>query len=165
MKKHPFVTLALALLTGACRSSQAVPTQSEHELRTALERYYADFSARDWVAVREHFWPDATLTTVWQPPGEPAARVVIHTIDEFLASTAEGPDSQPIFEERLLGANVRELNGLAQVWTTYEASFGAPGAVKTWRGWDAITWMEHDGRWRIVSLAFTNEPEETDVAP
>ncbi|MBW3554544.1 MAG: nuclear transport factor 2 family protein [Gemmatimonadetes bacterium] len=43
---------------------------------------------------------------------------------------------------------------LAQAWARYEARFGDPGDVAEWSGIDAFTLMKHDGRWRIVSLAY-----------
>lgn len=122
-----------------------------------LRRYYEDFSARRWPAFAEHFWPGATLTTVWQPPGEPAPRVVAVTVDEFVRQAPLGPGSKPIFEERMLDAEVRGHGNLAHAWARYVARFGTPDSVATWRGIDAFTLMRHDGRWRIVALAYTDE--------
>jgi hypothetical protein len=159
--------LGLTVLLGVsgCAAPRVQDAGREARVRAAIERYYEVFSARDWAAFRASFWPGATFTTVWQPPGEAVPRVVVHTLDEFLAGTAEGPDSQPIFAERLLAAEVRLSGNLAQAWARYEAQFGAPGSVATWRGIDALTLMEHGGEWRIVSLAFTDEPGEVRGAP
>jgi len=44
-------------------------------------------------------------------------------------------------------------------WARYTARFGDPGSVRTWKGIDAFTLMRHEGRWRIVSLAYTDVPE------
>lgn len=129
------------------------------EVLDRLERYYADFSSRDWEAFASHFWPGATLTTVWQPPGADAPRVVVTDLDEFIALAPQGPGSREIFEERMLGAKVLTHGNLAQVWARYEARFGDPGEITEWRGIDAFTLMRHDGEWRIVSLSFTDEEE------
>ncbi len=129
------------------------------EIVGALERYYDDFSARDWAAFAGHFWPGATLTTVWQPAGEPAPRVVATTIPEFVAKAHEGPGSKAIFEEHMTGARVRVTGNLAQVWARYTVRFGDSTDVATWEGIDAFTLMQHEGRWRIVSLAYTDLPE------
>jgi len=152
--------LAGLLLLAACeirRSPPALPAGEEQRVRDEVARYYQDMSARDWRAYESHFWPGATLTTVWQPPAERAPRVAIMTIADFLASTGAGPDSKPIFEERLLAQEVRLMGNLAQVWARYEARFGDSTSVATWRGIDAFTWMKHEGRWRIVALAYTDE--------
>jgi hypothetical protein len=133
------------------------PDSLRQEVLTELKRYYTDFSARDWKAYASHFWPRATLTTVWQPPGESAPRVVTTTLDEFIKQTPLGPDSKPIFEERMLEAVVRGYENLAQVWARYAARFGEPGQVMEWKGVDAFTLMKHGGRWRIVSLSYTDE--------
>lgn len=135
------------------------------ELEAAVAQSFRHMSARDWPAYAEHFWPGATLTTVWQPPGEPAPRVVITSLDEFLAHTAEGPDTKPIFEERLLRQERRLVGDLAQVWAHYEARFGNSGEVATWRGMEAFTWMKHGDTWRIVALAYTDEPGERPEPP
>lgn len=157
--------LGLALLAACSSPPRAVVPAREAELREQLSCYYRDFSARDWEAYRKHFWPSATLTTVWQPRGEPAPRVVLTPIEDFLAHTAEGPDSQPIFEERMLTAEMELTGNVAQVWAHYEARFGSADAVQTWRGIDAFTWMQHEGEWRIVSLAYGDLPGEERGAP
>lgn len=127
------------------------------EVLAELEAYYTDFSARDWEVFSDHFWPGATITTVWQPPEEASERVVVQTIPEFVARAPEGPGSREIFEETMQGAEVRVTGDLAQAWARYSARFGDPGEVMEWEGTDAFTLMKHDGRWRIVSLAFAGD--------
>lgn len=149
----------LIAATLSCTKAAPTPPMSAEELalRSQVDRYYRDMSARDWKAYAAHFWPQATLTTVWQPAGEPAPRVVVTSIDGFLAQTAQGPDSKPIFEERLIDQEVRLVGTIAQVWAHYEARFGDSTSVSTWRGIDAFTWLKHDGAWRIVALAYADE--------
>lgn len=127
------------------------------EVRAELQSYYADFSARDWEAFADHFWPGATLTTIWQPPGEDQLRVVATSVPDFVAQAPQGPGSKPIFEEKMTGAEVRVVRDLAQVWARYRVRFGEPGNVQEWSGIDALTLMKHDGRWKMISLAFTTE--------
>lgn len=157
------LVLGLMIVSPACEIRRAVPAASaateERALRDRVAQYYRDMSARDWGAYRGHFWPGATLALVWQVPLAPA-EVTIMTIEQFLARTAEGPDSKPIFEERLLGQEVRMSGNLAQVWARYEARFGDSVSVDTWRGVDAFSWLKHGGEWRITSLTFANEDGE-----
>jgi hypothetical protein len=131
----------------------------EQDILAELEAYYDDFSARDWDAFASHFWPGATLTTVWQPPGEDDPRVVVVTLDDFIAQAPSGPGSREIFEERMRTADVRVQGDLAHVWATFAARFGDPGNVAEWKGIDAFTLMRLDGRWRIVALAYTDLPD------
>jgi len=131
--------------------------RTEAEVRAALLRYYADLTARDWRAVRTHFWTAGTLATVWQPPGQPRAMVELIPVDTFIARAPQGPDSKPIFEERMTSVVVRSHGNLAQAWATYTARFGEPGNVATWEGIDAFTLLRHDGAWRIVSLSYTDK--------
>lgn len=134
-----------------------LPDTVRAAVEAELRRYYAAFSARDWARFRDHFWPGATLTTVWRPSGEDAARVVVTSLDDFVERAPEGPGSAEIFEERMVDVRTRGRGGLVQAWVRYEARFGDPGSVQEWRGVDAFTLMRHDGRWRIVSLAYAAE--------
>lgn len=165
LSARPLLAISPILLALGCTVARSTPERvprlgAEGDLLQRVASYYQDFSARNWPAYREYFWPLASLTTVWQPPGEPHPRVVLTTIEDFITQTAQGPDSKPIFEERLLSHEVRVVGDLAQVWARYEARFGDSGSVATWRGIDAFTWMRHDGVWRIVSLAYSDEPAE-----
>ena len=73
----------------------------ESAVRDRLEAYYADFSARDWDAFASHFWPGATITTIWQPPGESQMRVVSSSVPAFVEQAPDGPGSKEIFSERM----------------------------------------------------------------
>jgi len=131
-----------------------------HEaVRAALASYYEAFSDRDWPRFAEHFWPGATLTTIWTPPGEAAERVVATTVPEFVARAPLGPGSREIFEERMTSARITVHGGLAYAWAEYEARFGDPGEVTEWSGIDAFTLLRHDGEWKISSLAYVADGE------
>ena len=142
---------------------QASPQERSAILRE-LRSYYSDLSARDWdlgnrawPALAAHFWPGATITTVWQPPGEEAPRLVVSTVPEYAEQAPEGMGSKPIFEEKMVGAEVRIFNDVAQVWAIYTARFGDENEVAEWSGIDAFTLAKHAGRWKIVSLAYSSE--------
>ncbi len=131
-----------------------VSASVRQEVLTTIQAYYAALSDRDWRAFAEHFWPGATLSTIWQPPGETMERVTAVSVPEFVERAPEGPGSREIFEERMLDARIRLEGELAQVWARYEARFGDPGDIAEWQGVDAFTLLRHDGRWRIVSVAY-----------
>lgn len=159
------VALLLALPLCACagppRAPRAVPgserTPEHNAVMAAIEAYYRDFSARDWEAFAAHFWPGATLATIWQAAGQDRPGVNAVTVAEFVERAPAGPGSRPIFEERPLGAEVRVHGFLAQAWVRYEAKFGSEEELLTWRGIDAFNLLRHDGAWRIVSIAFAAE--------
>lgn len=161
-RRSALVAAAALALTGCGPGSSGLespdsPTGDpvlEAEVRAAVESYYAALSARDWDGFADHFWPDATLTTVWRPPGEEAPRVVATTVPDFVAQAPMGPGSREIFEETLLEAEIRVVDGLAQVWARYRARFGDPGEIQEWQGTDAFTLLKHEGRWRIAGLAY-----------
>lgn len=157
----PTFLLPLLLLLQACAGEparDATDERTRQEILDEVTSYYDDFSERDWNAFAEHFWPGATLTTVWQSPGESGPRVVATTVPRFVEQAPLGPDSKPIFEERMDRAEVRSQGNLAHVWAHYTARFGDSTDVATWRGIDAFTLMKHDGRWKIVALAYTDAP-------
>src|SRR5688572_26175667 len=95
-----FTAILCMSLTSSTQSSPSTP--DEQAVEGLLVTYYEDFSDRDWTKFRAHFWPGATLTTAWQQPGDSVVRVDVTTIDDFIAEAPNGPDSQPIFEERMI---------------------------------------------------------------
>ena len=129
---------------------------NEEEILTVITVYYKDFSDRNWEKFSKHFWDRATLTTVWQPSDEDSPRVISVTVPEFVEQAHLGPDSKPIFEEKMTNAEVRVYKILAHVWAHYDARFGDPGNITEWKGIDAFTLIKHEGKWKITSLAYTD---------
>ncbi len=127
------------------------------ELVAFLESYYDAFSDRDWERFQDHFWTDATLTTVWPPAEGAPERVLVTTITEFIEQAPLGPGSREIFEERMLALEISVRGDLATAYARYAARFGDPGEIMEWEGIDSFQLMRHEGRWRIVSLAFLSD--------
>lgn len=157
------VVAAVTLLSAAGCTAPAEEPESrnpaEGDVRSVIESYYAAFSDRDWDRFAAHFWPGATLTTVWMPEGAERESVVATTVPDFVAQAPEGPGSREIFEERASAMEIRVEAGLAQVWARYDARFGDPGEVMEWEGLDAFTLIRHGGEWRITSLAYVTTSE------
>ncbi len=159
-RRRRVVWYLVFLMTLACHQTGTVEYGTAAERRAileVLEVYYSDFSDRDWDSFAKHFWPGADITTVWRPPGETADRVVPTTIGEFVSQAPQGPDSREIFEERMLDAEVRVFNNLAQAWVRYGMRFGDPDSVQYWEGIDAIALLKHDDTWKIASLVFAGD--------
>jgi hypothetical protein len=147
------------------------------EVRAALRTYYARFTARDWPRFRDSFWPGATITTRWTPPGERAERVVVQSVDSFVARASEGPGALAVFSERMLRADILAYGALAQAWEDVGLAVAATGAWVVYRaefGWrrdsvtshhgiDAFHLMKHAGEWRIVSLTFQGELKDKPI--
>jgi len=136
---------------------ESLPDSARAAVLEFVTSYYAALSDRDWERFADHFWPGAIITTVWQPEGEPAARVFSQTVREFVEKAPAGPGSREIFEERMLAADVQVRGDLANVFARYTARFGDPGDVMEWKGVDSFSLLRHEGAWRIVSLAFAPE--------
>lgn len=153
-----------AMLLGWASCLRPEPeTSADGAVRAQLIRYYDALSARDWERLPTSFWPNATLTTIWRPPDEPEQRVWTTTVPAFIAAAPEGPDSQPIFEERPVSMEVRVDGRLASAWVRYRARFGSPDALACWTGTDLFTLIRQDREWRIVSIAYDGD-EGSDAA-
>jgi hypothetical protein len=153
----------LAVLTAGAAAQVAdlepalVPDTVRAEIVGFLTSYYDALSDRDWGRFSAHFWPGATITTVWQAPGETTPRVTSYTVPAFIEQAPAGPGSKEIFEERMLSAEVHMRSGLGMVFARYRARFGNPGDVSEWEGLDSFALLKHAGEWRIVSLSFAPE--------
>jgi hypothetical protein len=152
-----FSILCCWLATCPPAAAQQTKPSAEAEIRALLQDYYHSMSARDWTRYRTFFSEEATLTTVWQDEQDTLPRIHSTTIDEFIARTPEGPDSQPIFEEKMLEAEVSVKGGLAQAWVRYAATFGSADHLMKWTGYDLFSFIRHQGRWKIVSLVYASE--------
>jgi hypothetical protein len=143
---------------GLVRLAEVAPDSAEAGVLAELDGLYADLSDRDWDAFADHFWPGATMTTLWQPPGELSPRVVVSTVPDFVKQAPAGPGSREIFEERMVDADVRVHGPMAHVWSRFDARFGDPGSIVEWQGIDAFTLFEHGGRWKVVSVSYVADP-------
>jgi hypothetical protein len=122
-----------------------------------LQGYYKTMSARNWQTYRNYFWPGATITTAWSQPGDSVERVDVTTIDDFIRETHLGPDSQPVFEEKMTDSRIEVQGNMANAWVSYEAAFGKPDSLMRWKGTDLFTLLRHNGEWKIVSLVFESK--------
>jgi hypothetical protein len=156
------VTLVFLLLTACGHKTDPGPrpeinVKEKEEIKDMLSRYYADMTRRDWKKFREYFWDSATITTIWQKPGDSKEKVNVITIDEFIRETPYGPDSKPIFEETMTGVDITVNNDLAVAWAAYQAKFGTNDSLAVWKGKDLFSIMRHRGQWKIVALSFEKE--------
>lgn len=145
----------------ACQGRQSTPNTSlvnddvNQAITDYLHAYYDALSAMEWEGYRDHFWKNATITTIWQQPGDSTASVDITPIDDFIKEAPPGLDSQAIFEERIEGVPIIYRQNIAQGWAGYSARFGSPDWLMQWSGTDAL--LRHDGEWKFVSVAFEVE--------
>lgn len=156
-----FCALLLLVITINCsRKEDYLPDSTllkaeQDTLRVWIESYYDVMSQRDWNQYQEYFWKGATLTTIWQPDGEEQPGVIVTTIHDFIAKTSEGPDSQPIFEEKMTALpEIEIVNRIAIVKAKYHVKFGKANALQEWDGLDVFVLMKYEGEWRIVSLTY-----------
>ena len=127
------------------------------QIMAVLTSYYRDFSERDWDHFALHFWPDATITTVWTPAGETRRRVAASSVEQFIAEAAQEPDDAAGFAERMGEVEIYRRGNLAIVMARYEAQLGHGRDLTRWSGYDAFTLMRDRGQWKITHLAFAAE--------
>lgn len=147
--------------TGTAADSLTAVEQDSAEVvavETALRTYYRRFTARRWPTWKLSFWPGASVTTDWQPPGEPAVRVVVQSVDDFARRAADGSDRPGSFSVEPVHLDVRAYGPLAVAWVVYRARLGTRrDSVETHYGVDAFHLLKHRGEWRITALTFTTE--------
>lgn len=124
------------------------------DIEVFLEDYYRTMSARDWTNYRTFFIDNASLTTIWQTESDSVPGIFSVSIDEFIDQTPQGPDSQPIFEERMISHEISVKGNLAQAWVKYEAKFGTDENLMQWKGYDQFSLIRFKGEWRIVSIVY-----------
>jgi hypothetical protein len=98
----------------------------------------------------------ATLTTVWQTDSSSNPDIFTSTIDEFLDQTKDGPDSQPVFEEKMVESEIVVKQNLANAWVKYDAKFGSEDNLMTWSGYDLFSLIKHEGEWKIASIVYSS---------
>lgn len=158
MKKH-FFYIAIGILFSGCQQApEALKNEkADSELKAFITDYYTVMSERDWEAYKGFFMEKARLTTIWQEPGDSQPKLFSNSISEFLEQTANGPDSQPIFEEKPIKIETKIKDNLANVWVNYEAKFGTEDELVEWKGHDLFSLLKYNGRWYIVSLTYISE--------
>jgi hypothetical protein len=148
--------LILTIFLISCDSDKP-PTQENTEINAFLENYYRTFSQRDWEAYKDFFIDEAILTTIWQSEEDSVPVIFTNTISQFIEQTGAGPDSQPIFEERMVSSEIKVQNGLASAWVAYKAKFGSEENLMEWSGLDLFSLIKHENRWYIASLTYVSD--------
>lgn len=148
--------LMLTIFLTSCDSEKPA-TRENTEINVFLENYYRIFSERDWETYKDFFTDEAALTTIWQSEEDSVPVIFTNTISQFIEQAGAGPDSQPIFEERMLSSEIIVKNGLASAWTSYEAKFGSDENLMVWSGTDLFSLIKHEGRWYIASLTYVSD--------
>lgn len=155
------VRMLLAYLSLMC--SVVVPSAEEDRDTQAvievMNRCYQTLSARDFIALRDCFWPQALITTYWKRSAEAAGpEVYAQYLEEFIVNSQKSLGQFSSFAERSLSHEIKLYGNIAQVWSVYELTFTTvEGKSATWRGVDMFHFMCHEGKWRIVALTFAKE--------
>ncbi len=131
--------------------------QEGKEIEDMLHAYYTTMSERDWEAYRAYFIDSAILVTIWQPAGQDEETLFHSTIDAFIRKTPQGPDSQPVFEEKMTRSQIEVHGRLAVAWADYEAKFGTQENLTEWVGKDLFTLIKIQNTWKIVSLTYMSD--------
>lgn len=118
--------------------------------------------ARDWNRFRSLFAPGARLIPLARPANGPAVPRVL-TPDDYVARS--GPFLEKYgFTEREIARRVDRFGGIAQVFSTYEGRFQAPGAPGTPpRGINSIQLAWDGTRWWVVTVFWDSERADNPI--
>ncbi len=155
--KYVLTALLGFLLINGCSDAHSIKKNDSSlvELETLITEYYSIMSSRNWTVYREFFTDKAVLTTLWQDSTDTKLRLFTNTITEFVNQTENGPDSQPIFEEKPIKIDVRIEDNLASAWVRYKAKFGTENNLIEWKGNDVISFIKYNDTWYITSITYT----------
>jgi hypothetical protein len=159
LSKSTILLLTFCLIQQACeqkRPKESAFAESEKAIYQLLVDYYQTFSDRNWPEYKSFFIDKATLTTVWQTDSSSNPDIFTSTIDEFLDQTKDGPDSQPVFEEKMVESEIVVKQNLANAWVKYDAKFGSEDNLMTWSGYDLFSLIKHEGEWKIASIVYSS---------
>ncbi len=139
----------------ATQAREPVPVAAEDpDVRSLLDSYYRDYAAGDGAALAEHFWPDATLTTIRSRAfGENSSVVVMRVHDYVRQHMGAGVRATPLRIE-IEPPRIDRIGAVASAVTCYHAVDPSGHEAQSWRGADLFSLVRHDGRWRIASLVF-----------
>lgn len=155
--------LLLFVILSCNQNDETISKESnaiEQEIVALLEEYYVVMSGRNWTKYKEFFAPGGSLTTIWSDTVGQPPMIHTSTIHEFIASAGEGPDSQPIFEEKPIQIKVEVIGDIASAWVHYEAKFGTEQDLMEWKGYDLVSLIRHEEQWKIVSITFASDEED-----
>jgi len=151
--------ILFCLLIVSCKNSNETTKveNKNYEIETFITNYYSEMSQRDWDTYKTFFADKAILTTIWQEPNDLEPKLLTNSITEFLAQTANGPDSQPIFEERPISIDITRKRNLANAWVYYEAKFGTENNLIEWKGYDLFSLLKFKDKWYITSITYVSD--------
>jgi hypothetical protein len=153
-------------ILGSCLAFAAIafalPGEERDEEKAVIEtmqRCYQSLSSRDFLALRQCFWPQAIITTYWKrTPKSKAPEVYVQYLEEFIVNASKSFGQLTQFSQVSRSHEINQYDNIAQVWSVYEMKFTTKeGKAMTWRGVDMFHLMRHEGQWKIVALTYTKE--------
>jgi hypothetical protein len=157
---HPRLLAAATLLAAALSppmAPAAVPASDRAQVLQVVQRFFDALAANDVETSRALFLPGAQITAARNTPTGFALRR--RTIEDDLQKM---PANQNRYLERAWDSTVHLQGRLAAVWTPYDFHLNGKFSHS---GIDAFTLVKTDEGWRIVSLAYSVEPETPSRHP
>lgn len=138
----------------------ALLIQTNAELSATVKDIYAVISgpagkARDWDKFRGLFADGAQMRVIGKQKDGPT-RAFMFTPEDYVKRSGPMLEKEGFFEREI--SNKTWIYGdLAQVWSTYESRHLADDAKPFARGINTMTFAKLDGKWKIVSISWTDE--------
>lgn len=131
--------------------SQEAPDDTLDALWAALS--HEPLAGADAARLREIFHPDARVFALRFEDGQP--RVVVRSAEEFIARQAEAEKTG--FYEREIFRSVRTYGDFAHALSTVESRTDRDAPQASFVGVNSLQLAREGGRWRILSLYFSQE--------
>lgn len=152
--------LAAALLAAALcpvPANSAGPASDREQVLQIVQRFFDALAANDVETSRALFVPGAHITAARNTPAGFVLRR--RTIEDDLQKM---PANQNRYLERAWDSTVHLQGRLAAVWTPYDFHLNGKFSHS---GIDVFTLVKTDDGWKIVSLAYSVEPETPSRHP
>jgi hypothetical protein len=145
------LTLVAGVTTPRPAIAQGNAASEEKAVLAVVQRMFDAMKAKDTVAFREIFEPNAKLVGMrTRPNGEQVVQVLPwDRFGTFMLNDTRGP-----WIERAWSPEVRIRGTLATVWAEYDFHFGQ---TPSHCGVDAVQLLKTPTGWKIVSIADTYE--------
>ena len=121
------------------------PLRAQHP-REVIETFFEAFHQKDTTSLKNFFTIDAGLVSVQNSLG--GVRTKEESVEDFIQAIGSIPDDLS-FEERLLGFNIVDANGMTLVFTPYE--FYVNGRFSHC-GTNVFTLVKKESKWEILAL-------------
>ena len=152
MKKTHFLILFLSILTFSAYSQSSEITD-EQKIRNVINQFFSSLETKDTLLMKQTTMDEAQI---WRRRNN---KEPVEIDMRFRKDDLQEMPTYPKIKEVALSFKILAENGIATAWVPYkfwiDDEFSHCGI-------DVFTLFEKDGKWKIISTAYTIEKENCD---